>query len=51
MKDFAVEVKNLSKHYGRLQAVDNISFQVRQGTSFGLLGLNGAGKDQTAEPR
>lgn len=47
MKDFAVEVKGLSKRYGRLQAVDNISFQVKRGTSFGLLGLNGAGKTTT----
>ncbi|MGE5391829.1 MAG: ABC transporter ATP-binding protein [Deltaproteobacteria bacterium] len=47
MRDLAVEVKGLSKRYGRLQAVDNISFQVKQGTSFGLLGLNGAGKTTT----
>lgn len=47
MRDFAVDVKGLSKRYGRLQAVDNISFQVKKGTSFGLLGLNGAGKTTT----
>lgn len=47
MKDFAVDVQGLSKCYGRLKAVDNISFQVRKGTSFGLLGLNGAGKTTT----
>lgn len=47
MRDLAVEVKGLCKHYGRLQAVENISFQVQQGTSFGLLGLNGAGKTTT----
>ncbi len=44
MKEFIVEVKSLSKWFGLLNAVDNVSFQVRQGTSFGLLGLNGAGK-------
>ena len=47
MKDFAVTVQDLSKRYGSLQAVDNVSFQVKQGTSFGLLGLNGAGKTTT----
>ncbi|MDD4172009.1 MAG: ABC transporter ATP-binding protein, partial [Syntrophomonas sp.] len=47
MKDFAVSVQDLSKRYGSLQAVDNVSFQVKQGTSFGLLGLNGAGKTTT----
>ncbi len=47
MSPFAVEVKNLSKHYGKLKAVDNVSFQVRRGSSFGLLGLNGAGKTTT----
>ena len=47
MKDFAVSVQDLSKRYGSLQAVDNVSFQVKQGSSFGLLGLNGAGKTTT----
>lgn len=47
MKNLAVDVQSLSKSYGRLKAVDNISFQVQQGTSFGLLGLNGAGKTTT----
>ncbi len=47
MKNLAVDVQSLSKSYGRLKAVDNISFQVHQGTSFGLLGLNGAGKTTT----
>ncbi|MGR6837484.1 ABC transporter ATP-binding protein [Syntrophomonas erecta] len=47
MKDFAVDVQGLSKWYGPLKAVDNISFQVKPGTSFGLLGLNGAGKTTT----
>lgn len=47
MSAYAIEVKNLSKHYGKLQAVDNLSFKVEKGTSFGLLGLNGAGKTTT----
>ena len=44
MNDFAVEVKGLTKWYGDLKAVDNVSFEVKKGSSFGLLGLNGAGK-------
>lgn len=47
MKRIAVDVKALSKWYGPLKAVDQVSFQVEQGTSFGLLGLNGAGKTTT----
>ncbi len=47
MNNYAVEVKQLCKHYGRLQAVDKVSFKVKQGSSFGLLGLNGAGKTTT----
>ena len=47
MSAYAIEVKNLGKHYGKLQAVDNLSFKVEKGTSFGLLGLNGAGKTTT----
>ncbi len=40
----AVEVKAISKRFGALQAVDNVSFTVRAGEIFGLLGPNGAGK-------
>ncbi len=47
MMEFAVDAQGLSKNYGRLQAVDKVSFQVKKGTSFGLLGLNGAGKTTT----
>jgi len=47
MKKLAVDVKALCKWYGPLKAVDQVSFQVEQGTSFGLLGLNGAGKTTT----
>lgn len=47
MNDFAVEAKGLTKWYGDLKAVDNVSFQVKKGSSFGLLGLNGAGKTTT----
>lgn len=43
----AIEVTDLTKHYGNLVAVDHINFQVRQGEVFGFLGPNGAGKTTT----
>lgn len=39
-----IEVNNLTKRFGKLAAVDDVSFSVRQGEIFGLLGENGAGK-------
>lgn len=42
-----IEVKNLTKRYGDLTAVDNISFSVAKGDIFGFLGPNGAGKTTT----
>ncbi len=43
----ALEVKNISKSFGNLKAVDNASFSVPKGSIFGLLGRNGAGKTTT----
>ena len=43
----AIEVRNLTKRYGAVTAVDDISFAVRTGEFFGFLGPNGAGKTTT----
>lgn len=43
----AIEVNNLSKVFGNFKAVDDISFNVKQGQIFGFLGANGAGKSTT----
>ncbi|MDY0347099.1 MAG: ATP-binding cassette domain-containing protein, partial [Acholeplasma sp.] len=45
--DFILEVKNLKKNYGDIQAVDDVSFKVRRGSLFAFLGPNGAGKSTT----
>ena len=44
-----IVVKNLTKNYGDYVAVENLSFQVKEGSVFGLLGANGAGKSSTIE--
>lgn len=44
-----INVKQLSKSYGNLLAVDKISLSVKRGTVYGLLGANGAGKSTTIE--
>lgn len=42
-----IEVENLSKYFGHVRAVDNISFRVERGKIWGFLGPNGAGKTTT----
>ena len=42
-----LEVKNVTKYYGDFLAVDNLSFSIKEGEIFGLLGVNGAGKTTT----
>jgi ABC-2 type transport system ATP-binding protein len=49
MTDSIIEVKNLVKHYGKIAAVNDVSFSVREGICFGLLGPNGAGKTTAIE--
>ena len=44
-----IKVSRLSKDYGALRAVDDISFCIEEGTVFGILGPNGAGKTTTIE--
>jgi len=43
----AISVKNLTKKYGRVTAVDDISFEVPAGSVFAFVGTNGAGKSTT----
>ena len=47
MKTNSIEVKNFTKNFGDFTALDNISFNVEQGTIFAFLGPNGAGKSTT----
>ena len=47
MSEYIIEVENLTKKYGDLVAVNNVSFAVKPGEIFGFLGPNGAGKTTT----
>jgi ABC-2 type transport system ATP-binding protein len=45
----AVEMRNLTKNFGDLKAVNNLSFSIKEGELFGLLGPNGSGKTTTVK--
>ena len=45
--DVAIEVRNLTKRFGKFTAVDDVTFSVKRGEIFGFLGANGAGKSTT----
>lgn len=47
MEEYFLEVKDLKKSYNGLEALKGISFEVKKGEIFGLLGTNGAGKTTT----
>ena len=49
MTDVIIQVEDFRKTYGKVVAVDGISFEVSRGEIFGLLGPNGAGKTSTLE--
>ena len=44
MGEVVIDVRSLSRRFGDLVAVDEVTFRVRAGTIFGLLGPNGSGK-------
>src|SRR5690349_17112952 len=47
LKMTLLELKNVSVHYGRIQAISDMSFSVEEGEIVSLIGANGAGKTTT----
>ncbi|CAH1794818.1 unnamed protein product [Owenia fusiformis] len=47
VEKYSLVIKNLTKYYGSLRAVNQLNVGISQGDCFGLLGLNGAGKTST----
>ena len=44
MSENFIDIKNISRHFGSVKAVDNVSFSIKQGEFFSLLGPSGCGK-------
>lgn len=45
--DTVLAIENLSKHYGKIKAVDQLNLEIKRGNVFGILGPNGSGKTTT----
>ena len=47
MSETILSIRNLTKHYGRIHAVNALSLEVKKGEVYGILGPNGSGKTTT----
>ena len=47
MSKYILEIKNLTKYYGKIKGVENLSLKLEEGEIFGFIGPNGAGKSTT----
>ena len=47
MKKTIIEIQNLTKYYGKIKGVENLSLKLEEGEIFGFIGPNGAGKSTT----
>ena len=46
-KNSIIEIKNLTKYYGKIKGVENLNLELKEGEIFGFIGPNGAGKSTT----